>query len=111
MKICFSSSQIFIVPDDALPSHRLAIPIIVKGKTHSMMSSSEIPGVLNKLAISRTLPICLIASSISFPEKCHYGQEPDNVPISGCSILPFLKLAFMIGERSKHLGSATPSHD
>ncbi|GJS91087.1 hypothetical protein Tco_0773723 [Tanacetum coccineum] len=86
MKICFNSSQVVIVPDDVLSSHHLAVLTSVTEKTHSMMSSSETPRVLNKLAILRNLPICLIASSVSFPDKCHYDQEPDIVPMFLASV-------------------------
>ncbi|GKC74161.1 hypothetical protein Tco_1120044 [Tanacetum coccineum] len=65
----FNPSQVLIIPGDVLPGHRLSVPISVRGKTRSMMSTPEIPGELNIMAISRTFLICSIASSASFPEK------------------------------------------
>ncbi|GJS50782.1 hypothetical protein Tco_0624144 [Tanacetum coccineum] len=105
--------------DDVLPSHRLAAPAGVRGKICSIMLSPDIPGVLNKLAISKTFRKCSIASSVLFPEKVL--SQSDIVPAfieginvmdcNGCDIFPVLKLPFGISERIKHLCVATPSHD
>ncbi|GJR22150.1 hypothetical protein Tco_0970677 [Tanacetum coccineum] len=110
MKTCFISSLVFIVPDVVLPSHRLAVLKSVRGKTRSKMSSPDIPSVLNKLAISRALSICSIASSVSFPEKI-FIERIDVMDKNRCSVFSVLKLPFRIGEKSKHLGAATPSHE
>ncbi|GKD54328.1 hypothetical protein Tco_1287715 [Tanacetum coccineum] len=96
--------------DDVLPIHRLAAPASVRGKIHSIMSSPEIPDVLNKLAICKTFRKCSIASLVLFPEKV-FIEGINVMDRNECDIFPISKLPFRISKRSKHLCVATPSHD
>ncbi|GJV21942.1 hypothetical protein Tco_1370962 [Tanacetum coccineum] len=110
MKTCFNSSHVFSISDKVLPNHRLAAPVSVRGKIRSIMSSPEILGVLNNLAISKTFHICSIASSVLFPEKV-FVEGINVMDRKGCDMFLVLKLPFGISERSEHLCVATSSHD
>nr|GEV37943.1 hypothetical protein [Tanacetum cinerariifolium] len=68
--------------DDVLPNHRLAAPASARGKFHSIMLSPKIPGVLNKLAISKTFRKSSIASSVLFPKKVP-NDTPSTPGIDG----------------------------
>ncbi|GJW30821.1 hypothetical protein Tco_0047696 [Tanacetum coccineum] len=96
--------------DDGLPSHRLDALVSVRGKFCSIMSFPEIPGVLSKLAISKTFRKCSIASSVLFLEKV-FIEVIHVMDRNGGDIFPVLKLPFRISEMSEHLCVATPSHD
>ncbi|GJZ17570.1 hypothetical protein Tco_0553693 [Tanacetum coccineum] len=86
------------------------------------MSFPEIPGVLNKLAISKIFGKCSIASSV-FPQKLTFDFKNDVlfnprfieginvVDRNGCDIFSAPKLPFGVSERSEHFCDATPSHD
>ncbi|GJV66486.1 hypothetical protein Tco_1481995 [Tanacetum coccineum] len=110
MKTYFNSSQVFSKLDEVLPNHILAVPVRVKGKICSIMSFPEIPGVLNKLAISKIFLTCSIASSVFPPEKV-FLQGIDVVDRNGCDIFFASKLPFGVSERSELFCVATPSHD
>ncbi|GJV64374.1 retrovirus-related pol polyprotein from transposon TNT 1-94 [Tanacetum coccineum] len=51
IKAFLRRSQELTVPGGSLSTHRLADPVKVMGKTHSMIASCDTPGMLNKLTI------------------------------------------------------------
>nr|GEZ40046.1 hypothetical protein [Tanacetum cinerariifolium] len=63
IKAFLRRSQESTVPGGSLSTHRLAAPVRVMGKTHSMTTSCDTSGMLNKLTLSKTRFTCSWALS------------------------------------------------